>query len=503
MAKFTDEILEIFANCIAGVESGGQIYGNGKWDCLILQYTNSKNEHAITIGAYQRMGVMAKGLLERIRKEYPTVFWKYDKAGIGEDMEKYPSWAAYQLSSTTCPKAKAIKEIISTPEGIRIQKKLMAEESQSYSNKIEQDYGIHRIDALLHLANVQHLGGSAPLERIISRISGEVTLEKVRDSLLQDRVYNQVGADPYRERQALMYKWIHEKITPLLDAKGLVREKKKEVKPMGVTAKQVIAVMESWIGMDRAKGTHKPIIDTYNSYIKSHPGAGRSYCLTMKDEYCDGTVSAAFIKLNAVDLIGGVECGVEEHINIFKKKDIWNEDGTITPAVGNIICYNWDDATQPNDGYADHIGIVKSVDKTNRTFTVIEGNMNGKVGTRTIPFGWGYIRGYAIPKYAAESEGSVDPAKQAENTATNVGKVGTCKVTLKTFLQGAQDDQIKAIQILLNAKGYKGKDGKVLTVDGALGTNTEYAITKLQKDAGMKNINFGSVAGKTWELLLA
>jgi peptidoglycan hydrolase-like protein with peptidoglycan-binding domain len=70
------------------------------------------------------------------------------------------------------------------------------------------------------------------------------------------------------------------------------------------------------------------------------------------------------------------------------------------------------------------------------------------------------------------------------------------------LLQGAVCNEVKTIQIILNAKGYKSKSGKALTVDGELGENTAYAITNFQKANGMKNINFGSVAKRTWELLL-
>lgn len=220
MAYITDEILEIFANCISGVESGGQIYGNGDWDNITLQYTNSSEEHAITIGAYQRFATEAKALLSRIRKDYPSVFKKYDTANIGSDLDS-KNWNTYQLSSKTCAKAKAIAAIIGSKEGIEIQKKMMGEDTQSYANTIESKYGVHRIDALLHCVNIRHLGGMTPLERIIGRISGEVTLEKVRDSLLKDTKYNQVGAEPYRSRQSIMYKWLHEKVTPLLDTNGL------------------------------------------------------------------------------------------------------------------------------------------------------------------------------------------------------------------------------------------------------------------------------------------
>lgn len=87
-------------------------------------------------------------------------------------------------------------------------------------------------------------------------------------------------------------------------------------------------------------------------------------------------------------------------------------------------------------------------------------------------------------------------------TAPQIGRVGTCSVSLGEFIVGSVDPEIKTIQRLLNAKGYKGKDGKKLDVDGELGENTSYAITRLQKKAGMKNINFGTVSARTWGLIL-
>lgn len=166
---------------------------------------------------------------------------------------------------------------------------------------------------------------------------------------------------------------------------------------MSVTAKDVLKIMESWVGKSRSAGTHRDIIDLYNGYL---PRA-RNYKVTYKDAYCDTTVSAVFIKLGAVDKIGGTECGVQNHIEKFKAAGIWYEDGTIVPEVGDIVCFNWDDGTQPNDGYADHIGFVYSVDKAKRTMTFVEGNMSGGIVgyRRNIPVGWGYIRGYARPKY--------------------------------------------------------------------------------------------------------
>ena len=177
-----------------------------------------------------------------------------------------------------------------------------------------------------------------------------------------------------------------------------------------VTANDAINVMSGWVGKSRSEGTHHDIIDLYNSYKP----LARGYAVTYSDAYCDTTISACFIKLNAVDLIGGTECGVENHVKLFKKAEIWEEDGTVKPQPGWLIVYNWDDGSQPNDGYSDHIGMVEKV--SGNTITCIEGNINGGVvGRRNIPVGYGYIRGYAKPKYVSSSS----PA----NTDTNQKKV--------------------------------------------------------------------------------
>lgn len=98
--------------------------------------------------------------------------------------------------------------------------------------------------------------------------------------------------------------------------------------------------------------------------------------------------------------------------------------------------------------------------------------------------------------------GSESASSASAKTAVSQTIVGTCNVTLKQFLVGANDPQVKAIQRILNALGYKGKDGKKLNVDGELGSNTSYAIANFQKAVGMNPDNPGTVATKTWEKLL-
>lgn len=205
---------------------------------------------------------------------------------------------------------------------------------------------------------------------------------------------------------------------------------------MGVTANDAIAVAQSWLGRNEASGTHKMIIDLYNSYT---PRA-RGYKVKYTDQWCDTFLSALFIRLGAVDLIGGTECGVEEHVKIFKKAGIWIEDGKITPRVGDIIVFNWDKASQPNDGYSDHIGIVERVGIG--AITTIEGNYKDAVTRRTIPVGWGYIRGYARPKYTEAQEGLSDGTSSEASAPTTgipsktpkwVGQVTASSLNVRTW----------------------------------------------------------------------
>lgn len=182
---------------------------------------------------------------------------------------------------------------------------------------------------------------------------------------------------------------------------------------MGVTANDVIKMAQKWVGCSEKNGKFKEILDTYNS----HKPLARSYKIKTTDEWCDCFVSACAIKAGAVDLIG-TEVSCEKHIDIFKKKGIWIEDGTVKPKPGDIILYNWDQKTQPNNGAADHIGIVEQ--QYANTIVVIEGNMDEAVGRRTINVGWGYIRGFARPKYDASATTVKTTKKSVDTIAREV-----------------------------------------------------------------------------------
>lgn len=206
---------------------------------------------------------------------------------------------------------------------------------------------------------------------------------------------------------------------------------------MAKTAESVLDVMRGWLGFSEANGKFKEIIDLYNS-VKPLP---RGYAVQYSDEWCDTCVSAAGIRAGCSELIGR-ECGVEEHVKIFKKLGIWIEDGTITPEPGYVIVYNWDKAAQPNDGYSDHIGFVEKV--SGGKVTAIEGNRGEKVDRRVIPLGWGYIRGYAAPRYEKAVNGT------GGNPGTGKKSVETVAKEVLAGKWGNGEDRKKKLQ----AAGY-------------------------------------------------
>lgn len=56
------------------------------------------------------------------------------------------------------------------------------------------------------------------------------------------------------------------------------------------------------------------------------------------------------------------------------------------------------------------------------TFTVIEGNKGNAVSRRTIQIGWGYIRGFAAPRYETETKQAITIDEAARNVL--LGKYG-------------------------------------------------------------------------------
>lgn len=427
------EYLDVLTNVIGAVESGGQIYGNRRYDAYAGAGANSSNEKTCTLGWAQNYGNEGRRLCQMIFDKSPTVFRKADTAGIESKLSV--DWVASGWNPSATERASLIA-IITTDAGKECQDELFQELMERYIKEAVA-FGVSGIRAQMMWCEIEHLGGSGPVKRIFGRAKQPYTPDSIFDSLILDqndtRNDNQVGDKKFQKRHECCVSWI----------KQYVNEE--EEKTMSKTAQDYLNVFRGWIGYNESNGLHKKIIDLYNS-VKPLP---RGYAVKYNDEWCDTTISAAGIAADVVELIGR-ECGCEEHIKIFKSLGIWNEDGTITPEPGYIILYNWDQSTQPNDGYADHIGVVEAV--SGGQITCIEGNKNEAVARRVLSVGNGYIRGYASPKFAKSSgsSGSSVTIPTTPSTSEDISKtvawkgvVNTATLNIRTWA-GADNAQLKS-----------------------------------------------------------
>ncbi len=155
---------------------------------------------------------------------------------------------------------------------------------------------------------------------------------------------------------------------------------------------RILRAAASLVGVRGGSAAHHQLVNDYNSVRPLPVG----YAVKDSDDWCDVFVTTIFQREGLSGLIGR-ECGVERHIQIFKRLGIWNENGASTPKAGDIITFNWDQDSQPNNGFADHIGIVESV--SNGIIHTIEGNSGNQVRRNTYRIGHGNIRGFATPRY--------------------------------------------------------------------------------------------------------
>ena len=169
-------------------------------------------------------------------------------------------------------------------------------------------------------------------------------------------------------------------------------------------ASKVVEQARAWIGKNEHDGTHKEIIDIYNA----HKPLARGYKVKYTDSWCATFVSAVAIKLGYTAIIP-TECSCGKMITLLQNAGIWVENDAHTPSSGAIIFYDWDDSGKgDNTGWSDHVGIVEKVEGA--TIIVIEGNLNNRVDRREIAVNSRYIRGYGVPKYAAEKAEASAPS---------------------------------------------------------------------------------------------
>lgn len=173
---------------------------------------------------------------------------------------------------------------------------------------------------------------------------------------------------------------------------------------------KVVAAAKSYLGCKESDGTHKQIIDLYNSQSPLPVG----YKVTYSDAWCATFVSAVAVQLGLTDIILP-ECSCSRMVALYQKAGRWTENDAYVPQVGDIIMYDWQDSgSGDNTGTPDHVGYV--VDVSGQSMTIIEGNKDDSVSYRTIAVNGQYIRGYCLPNYAAKATASIPTTVETVTT---------------------------------------------------------------------------------------
>jgi hypothetical protein len=252
----------------------------------------------------------------------------------------------------------------------------------------------------------------------------------------------------------------------------------------------VVATAKTWIGYNEADGSHRKIVDVYNS----HRPLARGYALKYTDAWCAGFVSAVAIKLGLTDIMP-TEVGVWNMIELYKKLGRWKESDSYTPKPGDIIMYAWgDNGVGDCTSGASHVGIVVSCD--GKIITVIEGNKSDAVGYREIAVNGRYIRGFGLPDYASKAT-EAEPVTPAPTPAPEKKEV-TVNVELRMLKRGMNGNDVRAAMLLMKDKGYYPYT--IPATDKLFGAKMEAGVRKMQAEHNL-GVD-GMIGHNSWTYLL-
>ena len=255
----------------------------------------------------------------------------------------------------------------------------------------------------------------------------------------------------------------------------------------------VVSQARAWLGRRQSDGSHRAIIDLYNSLRP--PG---SYRMTYDDPWCAAFVSAVGMAVGLGDVIlPHVSCG--GMIDMYRARGRWVEDDGYSPAPGDLIFYDWQDPGEGDClGAPDHVGLVAGLD--GKRLTLIEGNCGDAVCCLYRDLDSRFIRGYGLPDYAsvaAATEAAPVATQAAEPSADKTEEAARCTVELPLLREGSLGGFVRAAQALLVLRGCRvGPDG----ADGDFGPRTLAALLTFQRRRGLEPD--GILGPASWSALL-
>ena len=431
---------EVIRKIIYAVETGGQVYGNVRYDDFTEAYANSSIEHAITIGGGAWYATEAQRLLKLIRTKNPTVFKKLDTAGIGIDLDT-KNWATYKVQKGS-DKAKCIQKIIGSATGIKCQDLLIDEQMQAYVDEVSA-LGVTDIQALLMCANFRHQGGLSAVKRILAKTQKPYTLNNVYKACQSD-TGNQVGA--YKLRQKMVYESLKKYITDKGNNTNMIT---KAINAIINIALAEVGYLEKATNANLDDKTANAGSNNYTKYWRDiYPAyQGQPWCAC----FVTWVFVIAFGKAMAQKLLKHYP-----YVYCPTMADLFTLNAN--PKVGDIVIFK-------HNGVFTHTGIVIKV--SGDQFWTVEGNTSG--GSTIIANGGAVCKktyfNSNLPgtKFITPDYSKVQEIKNKGNDTPSMLKMGS------------NGSAVKALQKNLNTL-IKAK----LTVDGEFGTATYNAVIKFQ-----------------------
>lgn len=195
----TDKQKAVLRKIIYAVETGGQIYGQQDYSDFTEAYTNSSEEHAITIGAGQWYATEAQTLLKRIHDADTEAWSRLDNIGLWEQVQE-ADWSCFNISRNS-QFANLIVRLISSKTGVKCQDNLMDEQLAAYTEEALKQ-GVTDTRAQAMCVNFRHQGGQGAVTRILAKTQKPYTLDNLYAACQTD-TGNQIGA--YKSRQRFVY----------------------------------------------------------------------------------------------------------------------------------------------------------------------------------------------------------------------------------------------------------------------------------------------------------
>ena len=176
---------------------------------------------------------------------------------------------------------------------------------------------------------------------------------------------------------------------------------------------KVVSTALAWLGTREYSAKHQEMLDIYNAQSPLPRGTR----MLAPWPWCAAFVSTVSLQCGLRDIMP-TECGCPGMVRLYQEIGRWVEDDAYAPSPGDVIFYDWQDsatnyATTDNVGHPDHVGIVLDCDGNN--MTIIEGNCDNAVKTRSLAVNARFIRGYGVPDFASKADGA-EPQPTPEPT---------------------------------------------------------------------------------------